>query len=58
MNILALRHKARELYPNSRHNQCKWLRSHVYLYANNKHVLQGADYTLRRPTVLTENTHG
>jgi len=31
MNKLALRHKARELWPDSKHNQRAWLRSVINL---------------------------
>lgn len=38
-NILQLRHKARELYPQGLHYQVQWVRKHYDLMKTGKHVL-------------------
>jgi hypothetical protein len=38
-NILQLRHKARELYPQGLHYQKQWVRKHFELMKTGRHVL-------------------
>lgn len=56
-DILALRHKARTYYPNSSHNQRRWVYWMYHLLTSKRHVTQAPEgtYTLRSPTVLGVN---